>query len=217
MPGLPVETQMAVRGSGQPDLAANGVKTPSVNGRGDQIIAVGLPLSAELVRHGESYVVIQASAVAPVVALPTTTAQVSLWNGEPDNGRTLILDSVFITGVVSAAAATALGVAVMLNEGRVSQPSGTLLTPKGLSGQPGGGSRARPILAATVVDNGWHPLGNSVVGPASQIGLNLDVPVNGLYLVRPGCLISFAALANTASTITVKIGFRWHEVNLAAA
>lgn len=195
------------------DLYVRGEAQSMINGRGDSLVALALPPNAELVRHGESYGVIQGTAVAPVVALPTTTAQVSLWNGEPANGKSYIIDSVFLTGVVSAAAATGMGLVAMINKSAKTLPSGSVLTPFGLAGHNYQG-RGSVVLAATVTDDGWHPLGNSVVGPASQIGLNADIPVKGLYVIPPGGLFSIAALANTASTVTTKIGIRWHEVAL---
>lgn len=195
-----------------PGLYSAGQAQAHVNSRGDSLVALGLPPLAEVVRMGESYGVVQASAVAPVVALPTATAQVSLWNGEPDGGKSYVIDSVFATVVVSAGAATGIGLAGMLNKGRVSAMTADL-TPFGLAGHAYAG-KGKVDLAATVVDDGWHPIGNSVVGPASQIGLNVDVKVNGLYIVPPGGAFSIAALANTVTTITVKMGIRWHEVQL---
>lgn len=212
---LPVEITGGVRGTGQPPRLS-GAAVPAINERGELLVALGLPTQAEVVRYGESYVSLQATAVAPVVALPTTTAQLSLWNGEPDGGKSYAIDSLICMCAVSASAATGIGFAGLINAGRVALPSGTLLTPRGLSGRPYGG-QGKVILAATVTDDLWHPIGTSVVGPASQIALNVEQPVNGLYLLRPGHLFSLAVLANTASTITVKMGIRWHEVLLGAA
>lgn len=209
--GLPVAVMNWVRKKSPPDLYASGEGRPHINSRGELVIAQGLPPAAELVRFGESYTVIQASAVAPVVALPTTTAQVSLWNGESDDGKSYVIDSVFATCVVSAGAATGIGLAGMLNNGKVSAMTADLTTIRGLAGH-GYAGKARVDLAATVVDDGWHPIGSSVVGPASQIGLNVDVEVYGKYIVPPGGAFSLACLANTVTTITVKMGLRWHEV-----
>lgn len=197
-----------------PGLYATGDGKPHVNSRGDALVALGLPPASELVRLGESYGVVQAAAVAPVVALPTTTAQVSLWNGESDGGKSYVIDSVFMTVVVSAGAATGIGLAGMLNKGRVSAMTADINSSIfGLAGHAYAG-KGKVDLAATVVDDGWHPIGNSIVGPASQIGLNIDVEVYGKYIVPPGGAFSLAALANTVTTITVKMGCRWHEVQL---
>lgn len=213
MPGIASSMLALVRGKNAvTDLFSRGEGQPNINGRGDMLVSLALPPAVELVRHGESYGVIQATAVAPVVALPTTTAQVSLWNGEPSNGKSYVIDSIICTVVVSAAAATSIGIAGMLNKGAVSAMVADI-TPFGLAGH-GYQGRGRVDLAATVVDDGWHPIGTSIIGAASQIGQTIDLPVKGLYIVPPGGAFSIATLANTATTITVKMGLRWHEIQL---
>lgn len=195
------------------DLYTRGEGTPNINGRGDSLVALALPPAAELVRHGESYGIIAASAVTPVVALPTTTAQLSLWNGEPDGGKSYVIDSLICMVAVSAGAATGVGFAGMLNKGRVTKPTSDLTSIFGLAGHNYSGKGVID-LAATVVDDGWHPIGNSVIGPASQIAMNVEVDVKGKYIIPPGGMFSMAILANTVTTITVKQGLRWHEVQL---
>jgi hypothetical protein len=207
--GLPVAIQNIVR-MVAPNLYAAGEAQAHINPRGDALVAFGLPAAAEIVRMGESYGVVQATAVAPVAALPTTTAQVSLWNGEADGGKSYVIDSLFCSVVVSAASATSIGFAGMINKGRVAAMVADL-TPFGLAGHNYAG-KGRVDLAATVVDDGWHAIGNSITGAASQIGQTVDVPLNGLYIIPPGGAFSMAVLANTASTITVKMGLRWHEI-----
>ena len=212
--GLDVGVKGNIRGAGQPTSNVDGLST---NLRGETLIALGSPGQTEWVRYGESYAVIQGTAVAPVVALPTTAAQVSIWNGEPDGGKSYSVDSLIAMVAVSASASSAIGFAAMMNQGRVALPSGSLLTPHGLSGRPYGGQGKVVLAATSLTDDAWMPVGNSVVGAASQIAMPVEVTVGGLYLVRPGHLFSIAVLANTASTITVKMGFRWHEVQTGVA
>lgn len=215
--GLGLEILNLVRGGAAPsDLYTKGSGQPAINGRGDSLVALALPERAELVRHGESYGIIQATAVAPVVALPTTTAQLSIWNGEQAGGKSYVIDSLIGMVAVSAAAATGVGFAGMLNKGAVTKPTNDLAPATaafGLAGHPYAG-KAVVDLAATVGDDGWHPIGNAVVGPASQVALPFEVPVYGLYIIPPGGMFSMAVLANTVTTITVKMGLRWHEVKL---
>ncbi len=211
---FPIEVAARIRDARSQGLAPNG--NLSVNERGELVVVHGLPGQTEIVRTGESYFAFQATEVAPIVALPTTTAQLSLWNGEPDGGKSYAIDSLICTATVSAGAATGIGFAGLINPGRVALPSGSLLTPKGLSGQPYNG-RGKAVLAATVVDDTWHPIGTSVVGPAGQIGLNVEQAVEGRYLLPPGHLFSLAVLANTVTTIRVKMGIRWHEKMLGVA
>lgn len=212
--GLPTTIMKLVRGKSAPsDLYTKGEGSPAINGRGDSLIALALPERSELVRHGESYGVIAQSAVAPVVALPTTTAQLSIWNGEPDGGKSYIIDSLIGMVAVSAGAATGVGFAGMLNRGRVTKPTSDLTSIFGMAGHPYAG-KAVIDLAATVVDDVWHPIGSAVVGPASQVALPFEAQVYGQYIIPPGGMFSMAVLANTVTTITVKQGLRWHEVQL---
>lgn len=209
-----VEMVYRVRGNSPPSkLYGAGDGEPDVNARGDVLTALALPERTEMVRHGESYGVIAATAVAPVVALPTTTAQLTLWNGEPDGGKSYIIDSLIGMVAVSAGAATGVGFAACIHKGRKAKPTSDLTTIFGLAGHPYSG-KAVIDLAATVEDDVWHPVGNAVVGPASQVAMPFEVPVYGMYIVPPGGMFSMAVLANTVTTITVKQGLRWHETQL---
>lgn len=211
-----VSPRFRVRGGPPTKNYGGGQGEQDVNARGEALVNLALPERAEIVRLGESYGIIQASAVAPVVALPTTTAQLSLYNGEGDGGRSYVIDSLIGVVVASAGAATGVGFAAMLNKGKVATPTNELSPATAAWGQSGHryGGAAIVDLAATVVDDGWHPVGNAVVGPASQIAMPFEVQVYGSYIVRPGGMFSMAVLANTVTTITVKMGVKWHEVQL---
>lgn len=211
---MDIEVKARVRGlSPSLENLPSGSSAPcAINPRGDLLVAQALPPYAEIVRMGNSYFVIQSAATTPNTILPTTTAPVTLWNGENDGGKVYIIDSVFAHVVVSAAAATNVGLCGMLNLGRKAAPTGAL-TPKGLAGHNYKG-RGLVGLAVTVTDDSWHPLGNAVNGPASQVALNVDIPLFGAYIVPPGGMFSISALANTGTTITVRSGIRWHEVQL---
>src|SRR3990167_10072401 len=63
----------------------------------------GLPYS-KWVAEGKGYSVIEATATAGVAALPTTTAGLTIQNGEPDNGKWYVVHSVFAECEASAAA-----------------------------------------------------------------------------------------------------------------
>lgn len=197
----------------QENLAQGDDAMLSINTRADLLVAQALPPLAEIVRMGRSFMAVQTSAVAPVVALPTTTAQVSLYNAEPAGGRVYFIDSVFVICVVSAGAATGIGVTVMNNLGRVTTAPAVGLTPKGLAGNAYNGKGIVALAIGSLTDDSWHVAGSTNVGPASQIGLCVDVPLKGLYAVPPaGGYFHMAVMANTVTTITVRMGIRWHEV-----
>lgn len=213
---LSVESNFRVRGSAvSNDLFSDRDTTiANINGRGEALVAAALPPLTEAVRLGNSYWVATSSAAAPVVALPTTTAQLTLWNGENDGGKSYVIDSVWAMVVVSAAAATPLSILGCLNIGKQTKPTGTL-TPKSMSGRNYRG-QAQALAGATIVNDGWLALGSGASNtPTSHIGLTVDIPLNGSYIVPPGGMFSTAVIANTASTITCIQGIRWHEVTLA--
>lgn len=214
MSGLAYDLQARVRGRSEAVTDANhGDPAPiCINPRGDLQIAYGIPGVGDLTRLRNSYTVIAAAAVAPVTALPTTTAQLTLWNGEQENGKIYVLDSIGFFTAVSAGAATQVGMVVCMNIGKKANPAGAVVQ-KGLAGQVYRGT-GNVTAAVTVTDDKWFPYGTSVVGPASQIGLVGEYPMDGLYVVPPGHMFSVAVIANTVTTITARAFIRWHEVLL---
>jgi hypothetical protein len=191
---------------------------PAINGRGDLICVEGMPFLAETVRAGNSYVGFSALQT-PVNAVPTTTAGVSLWNGEGAGGKSYVIDSIVLFNGVTQALATNFQMMVMINVGAVATPSGgTAITPKGFTGKPYGGL-AKVGSGTTVVNDVWVGFGSSlVVQNTANFGATLDVPVNGLYIVKPNGAFSIAGLvANTPVATSVQLGIRWHEINVEMA
>ncbi len=185
------------------------------NGRGDLLVAQSLPARAEIARLGQTWTLMAPTPVAPVAALPTTAAQLSIYNGEaPGNGKSYVLDAVGAIVTTSAAAALSLGIAGMLNEGSVTPPTGTAMTARSTSGRKYGG-RAVFVAGATVLDHGWFPLGPSLVDPnTANVMLAVEYDVQGLYIVPPGGMFSIAWIANVVATIVGRPWVRWHEVRL---
>lgn len=196
-----------------------------INPRGDLQIAQALPGYADIVRMRNSYFVIAAVAVAPVVALPTTTAQMTLFNGELDSGRTYFVSHVGAFVAVSAGAATEIAVLSCMGIGKKATVVSDL-TPKGLAGQRYRGA-GLVDLAAAVTNDQWMTVCGSLGGaPASHIGMNIEHDVEGRrtlgsglgtggssgFVIPPGHYFSIAVVANTVTTITVRQYIRWHEI-----
>lgn len=218
-----LQTLVRARSDCQADIATGDDAYLVTNSRGDLLVARALPDLAELVRMRQSYVVSldqAGTAVAPLVALPTTAAgagTMSILNGEQDNGKIYILDSLFCHVVVAAAAATPLTLAGMLTIGKFSNATAPVsdLTPRGTAGQAYKGSAVVDLAyAGTLVDDGWQPFGTSAQAIAASIGMTYEVPINGLIVIPPGHFFTMGVIANTVTTITVKFGMRWHEVQL---
>jgi hypothetical protein len=209
-----------VRGAGE--LAAGtqneGVR-PAMNSQGDLVVAAGLAPGVELARMQNCYRCFQTTAVNPVNAIPTTAAQVSLWNGEQDNGKSYVLHSV--STIVQASSFgggfdfTAVG---CLNIREVANPAGTLLTIRGTAGQRYNG-KGVAALARTITNDGWFPIGNAPAGYTTA-ALDMSSAVHTWYLeggliIPPSFMFSISVLCVASGGLaTVRSGFRWQEVQL---
>jgi hypothetical protein len=188
-----------------------------LNTRGDQLVAQALPEQTEIVRLGESWQVILSSGVAPLTALPTTTAGLTLWNGEPAGGKSYVMDSVAVyEGVVDATQSNMSTVFVMLGKPPVTPPSDAALVIRSLSGRTYGG-RARTVAGGTVVNDGWFPCGTSAPAAAAAAGSAwkvIDWPLRGMYVVPPGGSFNAHVAKVAATAAQCFICMRWHEVQL---
>lgn len=187
----------------------------SINTRGDIEIAIaggGGRVDITRMRKGWQAVNTSASPATPVAALPTTTAQLTLWNGEQDPGRFYVIDALGAVCATTAPAATSLSLVVCMNVGRQTAPTGAL-TQRGTAGQPYSGY-ALVAVGATIVNDGWFPVGSSVVSAANEVGATVQYLANGAFIVPPGYQISMAVLSNEATDARVRQWIRWHEVLL---
>jgi hypothetical protein len=185
-----------------------------INMRGDQCIAQALPERAELVRMGNSYISV-GTAVAPVAAMPTTTAHFSLWNGENDDGMSYIIDYVGTYNTASAAAAINIGLAAQLNLGKITNPAGAIAI-KSLSGRINYRGKGNTKASVTVTnDSAWHTVGYPIVcANTANLMLGIEVPCYGRYIVPPGGMFSLASLCNAAGSATCAPWIIWHEVKM---
>jgi hypothetical protein len=124
-----------------------------LNTRGDQLIAQGLPELTELVRLGWSWQAKNTTGLAAATGLPTTTAGLSLWNGEADTGKCYAIDSVAMwEGVVDATQSDQTSFFACLNKGKVTSPGNTL-TPVSLAGRATYDGAAQVFPGGTVVND----------------------------------------------------------------
>jgi hypothetical protein len=169
-----------------------------VNNRGDQVVAQGLPELTELVRLGDSWQAASTTGQAALTALPTTTAGLTIKNGESSVGKCYAVDSFGSwEAVVDATQTDVTALFAMLN-GRndVAASGGTAETGvKSLSGRQAGQSSSVIARGMTVTNNGWFP--HSGIGAqmaAAAAGANWKVNeclCRGLYLVPPGATSAF--------------------------
>ena len=183
--------------------------------RGEELACQALPERTEILRMGNSYIAI-ATAAAPVATIPTTAAPFQLWNGELDNGYCYVIDAVGAFCAVSAAAAINVNMAVQLNTGRYASPAGAIV-PKSLCGKPYYRGKGNVKAGSTTVTDEviWHNVGNTLVcALTATLGLSIEAPCYGRYIVPPGGMFNVTVLCNAAGSSTFSPWVIWHEIQL---
>ena len=95
-------------------------------------------------------------------------------------------------------------------------PTADITAIKSMSGVAAYPGAAIVDTAATVVDNGWFPIGAPALttGAGGVVpGLAAAIELNGRFIVRPGGGISMNVVGSLVGQ-TFTHGFRWYEVQL---
>lgn len=157
--------------------------------------------------------------IAAVIAVPTTAVIAAIYNGEPDGGRSLILDQAWALMTTAGAAVKQASLIGCL--GTVRETAPTDATPAGalraLNGKGGKDTKARWIVSGTAlpattgVAANWTCLATSVnTAIASLPGSAIMADINGRIIVPPGRYFGLHVLC---ADVTAKwnVGLRWHE------
>jgi hypothetical protein len=214
----------AVRTAVEPAYGEGDDAQPLIGLRGEQLRTFGLPPLTQLVSHGNSYQVMATTAVAPVIAIPTTAYLLALYNNEPDCGKSYIIDSVFAVKRVAAAADQCPGILVNVSLQPIRTAIANTLIPRCLSGnRVGYGGCARVAVSSTIapgdggVASNWFPAGPSghqITGAAANIGSSIEIDCKGRYIIPPKGQFSITVLSSVLTTVTYSCGLRWHEAIL---
>jgi hypothetical protein len=196
----------------------------ALNEQGELIIAHGTSAYAEMTKMGRSFEVHTVAAVAAVVALPTTAAMLSIWNGEPDAGRCLVLDRAWGLRIVSTTAiASQASLIGCLGQTRVA----SLGAASGLATNPtnGNGGKDTKVVsyltavaldAVTGVNGNWRVLpgqtgGLKISAGAATVGGDfVNAEINGRIIVPPGHAFGLHVFAPLVGE-TFICGIEWHE------
>lgn len=190
----------------------------AINNRGDVSVVQGLPELTELVRLGDSWQVATTTGIAALVALPTTASGLSLWNGEPANGKCYAIDSFGSwEAVADATQADATAIFAQNSKTPVAAPATAGLAVASLSGRTYGGKARTVTPGVTLVADGWYPHNSPAqmaAGAAGAIWKVNEVLARGLYLVPPGGMFNVVAVKGTAAALDSFYFIRWHEVQI---
>jgi hypothetical protein len=207
------------------DQAASGDEEQiALNEQLEQLMAMGSSPYGEITRLGRAFEIHTVAAVAAVVALPTTASMLSIWNGEADSGRSLIIDRVWGLRIVSTTAIASQAALIgCLGQTRVAT-LGTLsgLPKNALNGNGGGDTKVASYLTAIALDAVTGVTGNWRVLPGQTGGLKisagaatvggdfLNAEVNGRIIVPPGRAFGIHVMAPLVAE-TFLCGVEWHE------
>jgi len=190
----------------------------------EQLVASGSAPYREITRMGRSYQITTTTAVAAAAAIPSTTGGLSLYNGEPDGGRSYVIDFISANGVATAAAAGHAQLLALIGQVREAAPTNSALIAKKMNGLGGGtnDTKARTILTGTALPAGtgiaadWFPVGQGLerAAASSLPGQGLYWAAEGRIIVPPGRYFSMQVLGDTTAS-TFQLCIAWHEVQLA--
>lgn len=206
-----------VRKSSVPSYADADEKIPAMNDRGELLFAPGLPDDVEIARLSETWEtrIASANAFTFVAALPTTRAELALYNGEAAGGKCYVIDSVWCLGITSMAAAGSVALIDQISPGVAALTDDTAQLITGSTGKVAYGGRAKRALAVTtMVANRWSLLNTSISGGAAtaQIGLAAWARVRH-RIIKPGDTYGVNVVAGTAAGTGI-MGIKWHEIQL---
>ena len=178
------------------------------------------PARFELTRSGRRYIggnSIIANGIAPVAAIPTTTATLALFNGEPTGGRSYAIERInFWLGSGTAAA----GATLMVNPSTARLATAPTAMATGYAAQSASGSaRASRALWATAQTFPAAPA-NSWIGVVSTLQLAAAnagqgdgvVDLEGAIVIPPGYALGFAILSGAGTTPLYGISATWAEI-----
>jgi hypothetical protein len=174
---------------------------------------------AETSRRGQSYTVGTATLFAPLVAYPTTTAALEVYNNHPT--KVMVISELYAAQILSTAASQTYAIFAMVTTTKA-VPTLTALSVFSNSGKavitPTASGEIVTGVGTTVIANGWRPWGPPQAwGTATATPGNAwSVPVDGKLIVPNGCSICIhvvGALA-TASTFQAGFSFDWETMTV---
>ena len=150
-----------------------------------------------------------------VAALPTTRAELVLYNAEPTGGNCYVIDSVWHLGITSMAAAGSVAIVAQIvpSASAPTQDTNQLITNN--RGSTYAGRAKRAVAQTSAVENKRELLASSNSGGSAtaQIGLATYAECWGKFVIRPGDMFAVNVVAGTAAGTAI-MGISWAEYQL---
>lgn len=185
----------------------------AINTRGELLAANAIPQKTECVRMGNSWncQIATGSAFTPVAAMPTTRAELALYNANPNPGPTLVIDGIWCFALTSIAAAASMTLIYQVAAAAAALTDDAAQLINSPIGKTYGGLVKRAVAVTTMTANKWAVVGCSTASASTSIGHGVYAEINGGIQVRPGATLGLNAVIGTAAGTAI-IGVSWHEI-----
>jgi hypothetical protein len=171
---------------------------------------------AELTRAGRRFIGgnnIIANGIAPVQAIPTTTATLVLWNGESTGGKSYDID---VMGFWLGSGTAAAGATLMATVTTAALAAPTAATGYTISSASGSAiaSKARFATSQTIASgSAWVQVASSFQLAAANVGQgDQPVYVDGRFKVPPQYALGIVILSGAGTTPLYGVSVGWNEV-----
>lgn len=157
-----------------------------------------------------------ATAFAPLVGIPTTTAALELWNNT-NSGMTMAIDELTAFSLLGTAATQVYGLWAQVAAAKA-VPIVTGLVIGSASGRAPytstAGARVVTGVGTAVVANSWQPWGAPMnFGTAAATpGPSWSAAINGKLIVPPGSSLCIHVVGSLATASSFHCGAKWYEV-----
>lgn len=152
------------------------------------------------------------NAFTHVAALPTTRAELVLYNGEVTGGACYIIDSVWHLAITSMTAAGSVAIIAQIVTPGAAPTDDTAQLITSNRGTAYAGRAKRAVAQTSAIANKWELLQSSNSGGAAtaQIGLASYAECWGKFVIRPGDMLAVNVVGGTAAGTAI-MGITWAE------
>ncbi len=178
---------------------------PALDSQGAQLVSGYLPPYARLALEGKVYIIDMSAgtAIAPVVAMPTTSPQWGLYNASSDEHMVVIRASCNLQSGTAGLGLSIVGAAAIGQQTVVAADySGTVKTrTNGSAGEPPVFLASNPTLVGGTP--AWYPFEGTKVNTiaTNSVGDTLVAPIDGLLIAAPsGGMVAFEIVGETGTT-----------------
>jgi hypothetical protein len=194
------------------------------NNQEELLVAQGAVPYQEMVRTGRAIKVGTTTAVAAIVAIPTTAVGFAIYNNEPDGGRTFVVDWMAAINAVATAVANQAQMIALVGQVRETAPANAGLVITKMNGMgPAVDCNISTILTATALPAttglaaNWFPVGPSASKPGATAlpGYGCYLRVDGAIMCPPGRYLAMSVMASVVGeTFNQFIGGHMKQLNL---